>query len=219
MNNLVESRKIGKVIGGEHYVHKDYEHVLSDQDGLNKAKQHLSPEHLNKYNAVKHNKKEGTFSFIHSPDFDKSDEPISGESHKVHPDGRVTITKQKSDPQIWHHKWQWVADDYKGFDVEKSKQRSKNHKVVTDHIKLHSDPKVMKRIGTKSYWDKNVVPHIKECKNIKTFKQLMEEIANVTGTPSTNTGGVSMPPTAKPDKKDKVVLFTKPEIRKGKDVK
>jgi hypothetical protein len=157
---LSETRKIGKVIGGEHYVHRDYESSISDQPGLETAKSHLSPEHRDRYTVVKHNKKEGTFAFIHSPDFDKSDEPISGDSHKVKPDGSVSITKQKKDPQIWHHKWQWVGDDYTGFDVEQSKQRSKDWKPVTDNIKQEKDPSVMKKIGTQSYWNREVVPHI-----------------------------------------------------------
>ena len=157
---ITEDRKIGKVIGGEHYVHRDYESSISDQSGLEHAKSLLSPEQRNRYTVVKHNKKEGTFSFIHSPDFDTSDEPISGESHKVKPDGSITITKQKKDPQIWHHKWQWVGDDYKGFDVDKSKQRSKDWGVVADKIKAEHDPSVYKRIGTKSYWEREVVPHI-----------------------------------------------------------
>ena len=160
---IIEDRKIGKLIGGEHYVHRDYENVISDQAGLKNAKGKLDPEHLKKYTVVKHNKKEGTFSFIHSPDFDTADEPISGDSHKVKPDGSVKITKQKKDPQIWHHKHQWVGDDYKGFDVEKSKKRSKDWGKVTDKIKQERpEEKVMSKIGTKSYWEKNVVPNIKE---------------------------------------------------------
>lgn len=158
---ISEERKIGKLIGGEHYVHRNYEDSISDQEGLKKAKLALDPDHRKKYTVVKHNKKEGTFSFIHSPDFDESDEPISGESHKVKPDGSITITRQKKDPQIWHHKWQWVGDDYKGFDVEKSKQRSKDWGKVTDKIKNETpEENVMKKIGTKSYWEKTVVPQI-----------------------------------------------------------
>lgn len=158
---ISESRKIGKVMGHEHYIHRNYENQISDQEGLERARNLLSPEHRERYNIVKHNKKAGTFSFIHSPDFDESDEPISGESHKVTPDGKITITKQKKDPQIYHHKWQWVGDDYKGFDVEKSKQRSKDWGKVTDRIKKESpEENVMRKIGTKSYWERMVVPRI-----------------------------------------------------------
>lgn len=158
---IKESRKIGKLIGGEHYIHRNYEGEISDQEGLKKAREALSPDHKNRYNIVKHNKKAGTFSFIHSPDFDESDEPISGESHKVTPEGKVTITKQKKDPQIYHHKWQWVGDDYKGFDVEKSKQRSKDWGKVTDKIKKENpEENVIRKIGTKSYWERMITPHI-----------------------------------------------------------
>jgi hypothetical protein len=160
---ITESRKIGKDIGGAVYVHSDYEHTLPNQEGLEKAKSLLSPEHKKKYTVVKYDKKTSAFSFIHSPDFNESDEPISGESHKVSSDGKITITKQKKDPQIWHHKWQWVGDDYTGFDVEKSKQRSKSWQKVTDKIKKEKpEEKVMSKIGTKSYWESNIVPHIKD---------------------------------------------------------
>ena len=152
---LTESR-IGKVIGGDHYVHKDYEHVLPQED-LNKAKSHLPKDF--EYTAVKHNKKEGTFAFIHSPDFDSSPEPTVGTSIKVHPSGETKTTKMSNPPKIWHHKHQWVAPDYKGFDVEKSKKRSEDWKKVVDKMKEH-DPQVYNRIGSKKFWDDNVVPKL-----------------------------------------------------------
>ena len=55
---ITEDRKIGKIIGGEHYIHRDYENTLPDKSNLEIAKSKLSPEHLKKYNIVKHNKKE-----------------------------------------------------------------------------------------------------------------------------------------------------------------
>lgn len=149
---LAEERIPGKKMGHDTYVHKSYEHLLP-KDELDKAKSHLP--HDFGYTAVKHNKKEGTFSFIHSHDFDTAHEPTVGDSIKVHPDGQIKLTKQTRDPKIWHHKWQWVADDYKGFDVEKSKQRSKDWKAVVGVNK-----EVSSRIGSKSYWEKNVVPKI-----------------------------------------------------------
>lgn len=155
-------KKIGKDIGGELYVHKDYESTLPDQEGLSTAKALLSPEHRGNYNVVRHNKKKGTFAFIHSPDFDTADEPISGESHLVKPDGSVKITKQKVDPQIWHHKHQWVGPDYTGFDIEKSKKRSAAWIPIADKYKAeHPDEKnPYSKIGTASYWERNIVPHI-----------------------------------------------------------
>ena len=160
---ITEDAKIGKDIGGELYVHKNYEHTLPDQEGLAAAKEKLNPDHRDKYNVVKHNKKAKTFAFIHSPDFDTADEPISGESHKVKPDGSVSITKQAANPWIWHHKHLWVGSDYKGFDTEKSKNRSKSWQKVTDKIKeKHPEEKVLSKIGKKDYWEKNIVPHIEK---------------------------------------------------------
>lgn len=135
---------VGKKIGGDHYVHKSYEHVLP-QDELHTAKSHLPKDF--EYTAVKHNKKEGTFSFIHSHDFDTAHEPTVGDSIKVNKEGSTKLTKQTRDPKVWHHKHQWVAPDYKGFDVEKSKERSKEWKD-----KLGVNKEVSSRIGSKSYW-------------------------------------------------------------------
>ena len=53
--------------------------------------------------------------FIRSPDFDKNDEPIAGDSILVSRDGSFKFTKQKKDPQIYHHKWLFVKDDYTGL--------------------------------------------------------------------------------------------------------
>jgi hypothetical protein len=96
---LIESATIGKKIGGDHYVHKDYEHVLP-KDDLENAKKHLPAGH--EYTVVKHNKKEGTFSFLHSPDFETAHEPTVGDSIKVHPDGSTKVTKQSKDPKVYH---------------------------------------------------------------------------------------------------------------------
>lgn len=149
---LSESKSVGKRMGHDLYVHKSQEYTLP-QDELNKAKSHLPKDH--DYAIVKHNKKTGDFSFIKSHDWDSADEPTVGHSIKVSSDGGVKHTKQKSDPQIYHHKWQFVGDDYKGFDVDKSKERSKHWKSVVGVNK-----EVSSRIGTKSYWDKEVVPKL-----------------------------------------------------------
>lgn len=160
---ISEARRIGKVIGGEQYVHKNYESAIPDQEGLERAKAALSPEHRERYNVVKHNKKEGSFTFFHSPDFDESDYPISGEAHKVSPEGKVTITKQKKDPQIWHGKHYWVGDDYKGFDVEKSKEDEEKYKATIAKLAAKNNVPTRyysSRIGTKSFWEREVLPHI-----------------------------------------------------------
>lgn len=134
---------VGKFIGGQRYIHKSYEHVLP-QDELNKAKSHLPKDH--EYHVVKHDPKEGSFSFIKSHDFDTAHEPTVGDSIKVHADCRTKLTKQTNPPKVYHHKWQWVDDKYKGFDREESKARSKEWQE-----KLHGKVELSK-IGSKKYW-------------------------------------------------------------------
>lgn len=153
----VSQRIPGKSISGAIYVHKDYveNHPKIPQSEYQRAKSKLPTDH--DFTAVKYDKNEGSFSFIHSPDFDTADEPTVGRAIKVKPSGDIKVTEPTKDPKIWHHKWQWVADDYKGFDVNQSKQRSKDWKDV-----VGVDRQVSSRIGSKSYWEREIVPKIKK---------------------------------------------------------
>jgi len=58
-------------------------------------------------------------------------------------------------PQIYHHKWLFVKDDYQGFDVDKSKERSAEWLQVSDRIN-------MSKIGTLNYWEDEVLPLLKK---------------------------------------------------------
>jgi hypothetical protein len=147
------AESVGKVMGSVIYIHKNYENQLP-QEALRLAKSKL-PKNYD-YTTVKYDKKYGTFSFIQSPDFDTADEPIVGMSIKITPEGGKIITPQAKDPLIWHHKWQWVGDDYKGFDIEASKIRSKKWQNI-----VNKDKEILSRIGRKSYWDKNIIPLLK----------------------------------------------------------
>ena len=161
---LTEAR-IGKEIGGSTYIHKDYveNHPRIPKEEHDHAVEVLKQKHPDhKYNIVRYGytgADKGSFSFIHSPDFDSSPEPISGDSVRVNPTGETKVTKQKADPQIYHHKHEWVGSDYKGFDVEKSKQRSATYNPIIDKIK-ETTPKIRSRMGTQSVWKNEVLPHI-----------------------------------------------------------
>jgi hypothetical protein len=83
---------VGKDIGGEIYLHRQYEDHIPDQSALDKAKTVLSKNHPDfQYNTMKYNKS-GDFTFFHSPDFDTSHEPTAGEYVKVSGD----VTKKGS---------------------------------------------------------------------------------------------------------------------------
>lgn len=139
---------VGKEIGGAVYVHRQYQHLLGQAVAAAAAR--LPPGF--DYTVVKLQRRTGVVSFIHSPDFDTAPEPTVGEIFTVHPDGKVRMQRQPSDPYIYHHKWLFVADDYPGFDVEASKARSQAWLSLPDVDRS--------RIGRRSYWTSMVLPRI-----------------------------------------------------------
>lgn len=146
---LRRAKPVGKRMGKSVYAHRDYEGGIVPEDVLERARKVLAesdPEMSDRYNAVKFDEDTKAVTFQHSPDFDEAEEPTVGDSVKIATNGGVSVTKQKQDPQIWHHKWMWVSDDYKGFDVPASMKRSLQW---TSELK----PGESSRIGTRSFWD------------------------------------------------------------------
>lgn len=139
---------VGKEIGGAVYLHRSYETKLGSV--IEEAKSHLPAEFI--YTVVKYRSDTATVSFIHSPDFDTIPEPMVGDIWIVFADGRSQLRRQAADPFIYHHKWLFVADDYDGFDVEESKQRSLTWMALPGADRT--------RIGRKSYWEREVLPHL-----------------------------------------------------------
>ena len=78
------------------------------------------------YNCIMYDtKKPDVVRFDEAPDFDTAREPITGEYLTVDTaTGEATKSKSPS-LQIWHNKWMWVKDDYKGFDVNEAYEWSK----------------------------------------------------------------------------------------------
>ena len=139
---------VGKEIAGKVYVHRDYADRLGD--ALEQAATRLPEDFA--YTIVKYDTRSGAVSFILCPDFDTVDEPTVGDVVTVSTDGTARHRPRLTDPQIYHHKWLFVADDYTGFDVATSKRRSESWLALDDVDKS--------RIGTRSYWDVYVVPRI-----------------------------------------------------------
>lgn len=146
------SRKygVGKDIGGALYVHRSVEEVLPS-DALRTAKSKLPVGYS--YQVVKFHERKGVFSFVRVPDFDSESEPGIEESISVLPDGTVQRRSLGGDV-IYHHKWLFVRDDYKGFDVEASKRRSTDIAALTDVNPL--------RIGRRQYWEEEVLPRLRK---------------------------------------------------------
>ena len=114
---------VGKQMGNVIYVHQSAEDIIPSSF-LNNAKEQLPPDFT--YSIIKYDSKNDNITFIYSPDWDSASEPIVGNAILVRGDGSKREIKQKSSPQIYHHKWLFVRDDYSGFDSEESKQRSRN---------------------------------------------------------------------------------------------
>ena len=139
-----------KVIRNRIYIHRQYANKIITSNDLASFYDYAYGEigHFD-WNTLRLTKgkysnfREITFQF--SKDFDTADEPTVNESVSVSQWGdHVRVTKTPH--LIFHHKWQWVEPNYKGFDYYKSKARS-------DLWKPFVSSKELCKIGNKNYWD------------------------------------------------------------------
>ena len=120
----------------EHYYHTRYDRMMGkDMPGVD---------------IIKYNRTHGSVSLIKCFDFDGEDEPII---RMVWTDLRQINYTFPTGP-IYHHKWMMVGDDYKGFDIDRNKQRSVRIKQV-----MRENPDIApNRIGNQVYWETRVLP-------------------------------------------------------------
>lgn len=146
-----------KKVGSCWYVHKSNYMELSD--AIREKSDHpyfeiainYCDKYFSDYQIIKYDSKKHTVSCIESPDWDTSYEPIVGDSIITYLDtSEVKHIKGKANPQVYHHKWMFVADDYTGFNIEKAKERS----ALLFSIPNFNTKEVKSRIGYKNYWDK-----------------------------------------------------------------
>jgi|GEM_PF-1775249 len=148
------ARVPGKVVGSKVYVHHS---ALGDSmvpDALvAEAKALLPPDAT--YSVVRWDKQSDEVTFTSSPDWKEAHEPIVGDSWSVAKGAKEAVHRpfNEANPQIYHHKWAFVRDDYDGFDVEESKARSSAWE------RLNPD---RSKIGYKRYWEAEVVPKLGE---------------------------------------------------------
>ena len=139
---------VGKEIGYAVYVHREYEERLGAT--VEWAKRHL-PEAY-EYTVVKLNQRNDSVSFILCPSFDLDHEPAIAAIIVVSADGATQRRTTPTNPFIYHHKWLFVDDDYRGFNVEESKARSQHWISLGDVDRS--------RIGRESYWQEHVIPRL-----------------------------------------------------------
>jgi len=142
---------VGKDIGGLIYLHRRYARSLPDQDLLARARARLAEvAPFFDYNVIKLAAREGNVTFFHSPDFDVADEPTAGDYVVIRGDGTFKIGHTNA---IWHHRWLWVQDDYPGFDVGQSFERSRRWLALSGID--------FARIGQRQFWERTVLSRLK----------------------------------------------------------
>lgn len=121
---------VGKEIGGDVYVHKNYMYEVVPHEIMRQceiALDYYFPDF--DYNCIRYSPKKQSVSFQESPDFDTAREPVVGDYitifYNPDEDPRDFDVQQGHSNYIWHHKWNWVHDDYTGFDVAESWNWSK----------------------------------------------------------------------------------------------
>ena len=96
------------------------------------------------FDVVKFDLRTKNISLIQCPTWDVLHEPIVEDSYCFHPD--LSFKVIKGGTKVYHNKWQFVSDDYIGFDVEKEKLRTKEWNNIPN-IKDYKS-----RIGNKDFW-------------------------------------------------------------------
>lgn len=144
---------IGKRMGNCVYVHWTAIDVLPKEIQLRIMCVVIPFEVPFDWTVIKYDESNGNISLIESLDWDIADEPTVGQILILKNDGSRKLIKPSKDPWIYHHKWLFVADDYRGFNVKKSVERSLQWMSIQG-IDYN-------RIGKKSYWENNVLTLIK----------------------------------------------------------
>jgi hypothetical protein len=157
-----------KDIGGERYFHKNYVsgHIAKGDGVLTKESYERAAKAVQKvvadndmsidFATLKYNPKTGVLVFQEGRGFDVLREPVVGYGIGIDLKTGDIVSGLRADGSlrapsmaIWHNKWQWVAEDYKGFDVEESKAWSEEwgSKFETGE---------RRDIGKKENWDRKL---------------------------------------------------------------
>lgn len=116
---------VGKEIGGDIYVHKNYAEDVVPSYIWKCCKEALDYYFSDfDYNCIRYSPKTKSVSFQEAPDFDTAREPVVGDYitvfYKDDAQPKDFEFKRGHSSYIWHSKWLWVKNDYTGFDVRKS---------------------------------------------------------------------------------------------------
>lgn len=136
--------KVGKQIGSQIWFHSDYSelfhsYLINANDIYDKID--FIPD------IIRIDTKSNNMALIKSPDFDTSNEPYI-EKSALFEDGILKkISLSGDNPQIYHHKWMFVDEEYSRFDYFDSVNRSIQWKRI-----LGKNRALSSRIGRKNFW-------------------------------------------------------------------
>ena len=136
-----------KKVGTSIYVHKSNLKELLDniKDIAEKERiQNVLQKNKFSFEIIKYDKKNKNISLIECPTWNILQEPIVGDSHLYKLNNEIKLIK--GNKTVYHSKELFVNEDYKGFDIEKAKQRTKEWNNITNINKLK------KYIGNISFW-------------------------------------------------------------------
>lgn len=151
---LKKYKKVGKLIGNSIYIHKSSIDILLNEYIKANEVRHNLLSHLkileddNKnFDIIKYDFKEKVFVFLKTQDFDNQNEPIIDSYLKIDNKSIKEIIYKHKKP-IYHHKWMFVENSYKGFNISESIKRSFDWKN-----KLGTNKKISSKIGYNDFWD------------------------------------------------------------------
>lgn len=102
------------------------------------------------YDIIKYDKSTHNVSLIECPTWDILNEPIVGDSYCFSNNYCFVNTTQykkiKGGTKVYHNKWQFVSEDYKGFDIEEAKERTKLWNSIPNIKSMKS------KIGNVDFW-------------------------------------------------------------------
>lgn len=142
----------GKRIGNDLYIYSKclpYGYYEKYRKGLFEIGKKYGSEEIGKNHVIRFNtKNEDDISIMEVINFDTDREPIIGNSYKINlSSGEIKFTKEKNNPYIYHHKWMFVSDNYRGFDLFASKLWSIKWKKA-----LPQGKKITSSIGYLRQW-------------------------------------------------------------------
>lgn len=141
---------VGKKMGSQLWFHKDYANEIIGEKEFNEFKKEFK--NLFDYEVIRWDSKKNEIAFIESVDFLTSNEPLVGRVQRIQKEENSFIMgklmNQPKDPLIYHHKWLFVKDDFKKFNITESKNRSLEWKNVAG-----VDRTLSNKIGRLSFWN------------------------------------------------------------------